>query len=65
MAMVFWIAAFKYTYASVAAILSQTTAIISLILAALILKEPLTKRKLVAVVLAMIGITLVTFYQAG
>lgn len=56
---IFWIGGFKYTHASVASILNQSATIISIILATLILKEAFTKRKCVAMVLAISGITLV------
>ena len=59
-AMIFWIAGFKYAQATIAAILNQTSTIIALILATLILKEPFTKRKAVAAVLALGGVLVVT-----
>jgi len=63
LACILWIAGFKYSRASVAAILNQTTTIFALILAALILKEKFTRRKFVAVIIATIGILLVAFYE--
>ncbi|MFH0982661.1 MAG: DMT family transporter [Planctomycetota bacterium] len=54
-ALLFWIAGFKYTQASIAAILNQTSVVFALILGTLILKEPFTRRKLVSVVLASAG----------
>ena len=62
--MVLWIAGFKYTYASVASVLNQTTTVFALIFAALILKEPLTRRKLAAVGLALCGVLLITLAQS-
>jgi drug/metabolite transporter (DMT)-like permease len=59
LAMVFWIAGFKYTHAPAAGILNQTTVIFALILATLILKERFTKRKAVAVTLALTGVVIV------
>ena len=59
LAMVFWIAGFKYTFASIASILNQTTIIFALILATLILKERFTRRKAVAVTLALAGVVIV------
>jgi drug/metabolite transporter (DMT)-like permease len=59
LALVFWMGGFKNTYASVAGTLNQTASIFALILAALLLKEPLTRRKVVAVVLALAGMGLV------
>ena len=58
-AMVFWVGGFKYTDASVAGILNQTSIIFAIILAAMILKEKFTKRKFVAVTLAFSGVVIV------
>jgi len=61
LAMIFWVAGFAYTdSAGVAAILNQTTTIFAIILATVILKESFTRRKLVAVSLALLGVLLVT-----
>lgn len=60
LAMIFWIAAFKLTKASIAGILSQTSVIFAILLATVVLKERFTARKLVALTLAMGGIVLVT-----
>lgn len=57
-AMIFWVAGFKYAKASIAAILNQTSVIFAIILATLILREPFTRRKLIAVVLAAGGVFL-------
>jgi drug/metabolite transporter (DMT)-like permease len=59
--MLFWVAGFTYTYASVAGILNQTSVIFSIVLAAVFLEEPLSARKVVAVVLALLGVVVVTF----
>jgi len=59
LAMVFWIAGFKFTQASVAGILNQTSVVFSILLAAMFLKEPLNTRKITAVVLALAGVGLV------
>ncbi len=53
---ILWICGFKYTDASVAAVLNQTSTIFAIVLAAFFLKESFTRRKLAAVALAMIGI---------
>jgi drug/metabolite transporter (DMT)-like permease len=58
--MILWMLGFKYTYASVAAILNQTSTLFALVFATLILKEPFTRRKLLAVTLALAGVILVT-----
>jgi drug/metabolite transporter (DMT)-like permease len=63
LALVLWIAGFKYTFASLAGILNQTTTIFSMVLAALILKEAFTRRKFAALVFALGGILLVILYQ--
>ena len=59
LALIFWIAGFKYTKAAIAAILNQTSTVIALIFATLILKETFTKRKFAAAVLALIGVLVV------
>jgi drug/metabolite transporter (DMT)-like permease len=60
LAMIFWVAGFKYAQAAVAGILNQTSLVFSIVLAAILLKEPFTRRKLAAVVLAMAGVAIVT-----
>ncbi|MFH1844864.1 MAG: DMT family transporter, partial [bacterium] len=59
LALLCWIAGMKYTMVGTAAILNQTTTIHLLILAAIFLREPFTRRKAVAAVLALGGILLV------
>jgi len=59
-ALILWIAGMKYTMAGIAAILNQTTMIYILIFASLFLRESFTKRKLVASVIAVVGIIMVT-----
>lgn len=61
LAMIFWIGGFKYTHASIAGILNQTSVIFAIILAAVFLKESFGPRKAVAVTFAMAGVVLVTF----
>ncbi len=60
LSMIFWVAGFKYTGASVAAVLNQTSMIFAIILAVLILKEKMTGRKLAAVLLAAAGVVTIT-----
>jgi len=55
LAMLAWLAGFKYTLVSVAAILNQLATIFTFILAAVFLKEPVTLPRLVAIVLAISG----------
>ena len=57
-----WIAGMKYTLASVAAILSQSSTVFILILSVVLLKEPMTRRKIAATVLAMAGVLLVSLH---
>jgi drug/metabolite transporter (DMT)-like permease len=59
--LILWIAGFKYTYASIAAVLNQTSVIFASVLAALILKERFGARQVAALVLALIGVGVVTF----
>ena len=58
--MILWVAGMKYAHASVAAILNQSSAVFVLPVAALVLHEPITGRKLAAVGTCMAGIVLVT-----
>jgi len=60
LALMLWIAGMKYTQAGAAAILNQTSTIYVLLLASLLLHEPLTRRKLAAAALAVAGIVMVT-----
>jgi drug/metabolite transporter (DMT)-like permease len=57
----FWMAGFKYTHASVAAMLSQTSVIFAIPLARLFLREPFDARKLASIGLAVCGVLVVTF----
>jgi drug/metabolite transporter (DMT)-like permease len=60
LSLIAWIAGFKYTYASVAAVLNQTSVIFALILATVFLKEPFGTWKFVAGELALTGVAVVT-----
>lgn len=55
MAMLAWLAGFKYTLVSVAAILNQLSTIFTFVLAAIFLQEPVTLPRLVAILLAVSG----------
>lgn len=55
MAMLAWLAGFKYTLVSVAAILNQLSTIFTFILAAVFLKEPVTLPRMIAIVMAVAG----------
>jgi len=59
LALICWIAGMKYAKVGVAAILNQSSTICVLVLAAVFLKEPFTRRKLAASAVAMAGILLV------
>lgn len=55
-AMLFWLAGYKYTSASVASVLNETASIFILLFAWLLLKEPLGRRKLVGVACTFCGV---------
>lgn len=61
LAMIVWIAGIKYTQASVASALNQTSTIFIFIFAGLILKEPMDLRRTIGIVLAFTGAFLVSF----
>lgn len=58
--LVLWVAGFKYTDASIAGALNQTSTIFAILAATLILKEHFDRRKLLAVTLAVAGVLLVS-----
>jgi drug/metabolite transporter (DMT)-like permease len=60
LAMGFWIAGFKYTDASIAAVLNQTHIFFLIFFAAVFLKESLTPRKLFGAVLGFAGVALIS-----
>ncbi len=60
LALIFWIAGMKYTKVGVAAILNQSSTIYVLALAAIFLHEPFTRKKVLASLVAIVGIVLVT-----
>ncbi len=60
LALIFWIAGMKYTKVGIAAILNQSSTIYVLVLATIFLKEPFTRKKLLASLVAIVGIILVT-----
>jgi drug/metabolite transporter (DMT)-like permease len=59
LALIFWIGGMKYAPASIAAALNQTSSIFIFILAALFLKEEITRYKIVGIILAIAGVFLV------
>jgi drug/metabolite transporter (DMT)-like permease len=54
--MILWLAGYKYTQASVAAILNETASVFILVLAAFWLKETMTRRGLAGVALTLTGV---------
>jgi drug/metabolite transporter (DMT)-like permease len=61
LAMMLWLGGMKYTKASVAAALNQTTNVFLFILAAWLLKEAITRQRVVGIILGVGGAVLVTF----
>lgn len=59
--MVFWLAGMKYALVSTATALSQTSNLLIFIFAALLLKEPITSRRLAGILMALAGALLITF----
>ena len=61
MAMILWLGGMKFTEASTAAALNQTSNIFMFIFAAIFLKEKLTPYRLVAIAIGLVGAYLVSF----
>jgi drug/metabolite transporter (DMT)-like permease len=59
--MVFWLAGMKYALVSIATALSQTSNLMVFVFAALLLKEPITSRRLAGILMALAGALLITF----
>jgi len=57
LSMVFWLGGYKFTSASVAAILNESSSVFILLLAWAWLKEPLSRRALAGVVLTVAGVS--------
>jgi drug/metabolite transporter (DMT)-like permease len=57
--MILWLGGMKYAQASIAAVLNQTATIFTILLAALILHEPLTRVRIGAATLAMAGVVII------
>lgn len=55
LSMMLWVGGFKYTDAATAAVLNQTTTVFTLLLARIMLGEPLTGRRVLGVVLGFSG----------
>jgi drug/metabolite transporter (DMT)-like permease len=63
-AMVFWLAGYKFTSASVAAILNETASVFIILLAWLWLKEPPARRALIGVGLTLSGVSFMLWAQS-
>lgn len=57
--MILWLAGYKLTQASIASVLNETASAFIVVLAWLMLGEPLTRRKLAGVGLAFLGVSLI------
>lgn len=61
-----WMAGFKYADASVAAALNQTATLFTFALAVIVLKEPVSRRRVAGLLAGMAGVAFVTFLgEAG
>jgi uncharacterized membrane protein len=60
LSLLFWMGGMKYADASIAAALNQTATLFTFILAVLILKEPVTHRRLAGLALGAVGVLMVT-----
>jgi drug/metabolite transporter (DMT)-like permease len=59
LSMMIWVAGYKYTSASIASILNETASIFILILSWLLLKEQLTRRKILGVLVTITGVVFI------
>ncbi|MBK8229149.1 MAG: DMT family transporter [Candidatus Eisenbacteria bacterium] len=59
--LMFWLGGMKFTQASTAAALNQTSTLFTFLFAALMLHEPITRRRMLALALGLAGIAFVTF----
>jgi drug/metabolite transporter (DMT)-like permease len=59
LSLLFWLGGMKYTLASVASSLNQTASIWTFILAAILLKEKVTKIKIIGLTIGLLGVVLV------
>jgi drug/metabolite transporter (DMT)-like permease len=60
LSLLFWMGGMKYADASIAAALNQTATLFTFLLAVLILKEPVTRRRLTGLALGAVGVLMVT-----
>ena len=61
LSMVFWLGGMKFTEASISAPLNQTSNIWIFLLAAIFLKEAMNRQKTLAIIMAVIGVFIITF----
>ena len=59
LAMIFWLAGYKYTDMSVAAVLNELAAVFILVLAVIFLREKIGRRQILGTLLAVLGVALV------
>jgi drug/metabolite transporter (DMT)-like permease len=59
--LLFWLGGMKYTLASTASALNQTATLWTFVLAALLLREPVTWKRLAGLLLGLGGVAMVTF----
>ncbi len=61
LSMIFWLAGMKFTKASIASALNQTSNLLIFVLGAVFLKEPINAKRGIAIIVAVAGVFLVTF----
>lgn len=61
LSLLLWLGGMKYTQASVASALNQTSTLWTFLLAALLLHEPVTWKRIAGLSIGMVGVALVTF----
>jgi len=61
LALILWIAGMKYTQASTASALNQTSSVFVFIFAAIFLKEPINRIRVIGIILAFAGVIMVCF----
>jgi drug/metabolite transporter (DMT)-like permease len=61
LSLLLWLGGMKYTQASTASALNQTSTLWTFVLAALLLREPVTRQRIFGLVLGSAGVALVTF----
>lgn len=59
LSMMIWVAGYKYTSASVASILNETASIFILLLSWIFLKEELSRKKIIGIIITVVGVFIV------